>query len=229
MSGAFEIPADPTNEALRGGYASGRATQLLLLTTAERLFAERGIGFVSLREIAQTANQKNKAIMQYYFGNKDGLIASIRAYRREQIQQRRLELLPSPEAERLLGNDLDSILGLVLRPHAETMLEPDNHFLGFQARLLSEGLGPSAPGHAKGEDTAGYWRLRRLARACVPTLSEERFAERFDLVFSWGIHALAEYAHGRAEVDAAALDQRLAELAAMLANALRAQHEPALT
>ena len=48
-----------------------------LLDTAERLFAERGITGVSLREITEAAGQRNASVVQYHFGSRAGLVAAI--------------------------------------------------------------------------------------------------------------------------------------------------------
>src|SRR5262245_22442952 len=48
-----------------------------LLDTAERLFAERGITGVSLREITEAAGQRNASVVQYHFGSRAGLVAAV--------------------------------------------------------------------------------------------------------------------------------------------------------
>ncbi|PQP20047.1 TetR family transcriptional regulator [Rhodococcus opacus] len=48
-----------------------------LITAAERLFAERGIEAVSLREITREAGQRNTTSLQYHFGNREGLLRAI--------------------------------------------------------------------------------------------------------------------------------------------------------
>lgn len=55
-----------------GGYARGNETRERIITTALRLFAERGFDAVSTREIAAAADV-NPPALQYYFDGKDGL------------------------------------------------------------------------------------------------------------------------------------------------------------
>jgi AcrR family transcriptional regulator len=47
-----------------------------LVDAATRLFAQHGIDGVALKDIVAAAGQKNQSAVQYYFGDKDGLIAA---------------------------------------------------------------------------------------------------------------------------------------------------------
>ncbi|MFF7244571.1 TetR/AcrR family transcriptional regulator [Embleya sp. NPDC008237] len=69
------------------------ATRLCLMTTAERLFAERGINAVSAREIAVAAGQRNTNAVKYHFGSPQGLVDAIFEYRMGPINARRIELI----------------------------------------------------------------------------------------------------------------------------------------
>ena len=50
---------------------------LKLMLTAERLFGERGIDAVSLRQIVSAAGQANSSAVQHHFGTKEGLIQAV--------------------------------------------------------------------------------------------------------------------------------------------------------
>uniref|UniRef100_UPI0010418D0F TetR/AcrR family transcriptional regulator n=1 Tax=Actinomadura fibrosa TaxID=111802 RepID=UPI0010418D0F len=52
-------------------------TRERLLDAAERLYAERGIDGVSLREIVQAAGARNATAVQYHFGDRGGVIRAI--------------------------------------------------------------------------------------------------------------------------------------------------------
>ena len=51
--------------------------KLAMLRAAERLFAERGVDVVSLREIAAAAGQKNHSAALYHFGDKRELLEAL--------------------------------------------------------------------------------------------------------------------------------------------------------
>lgn len=55
----------------------GQKTREHLLDTAERLFGERGVAGVSLREIRIAAGARNTAAVQFHFGNREGLYAAL--------------------------------------------------------------------------------------------------------------------------------------------------------
>src|SRR5690554_3230602 len=48
-----------------------------IIIAAQRLFAERGIDGISLREIASSAGHANNSAVQYHFQSKEGLIQAI--------------------------------------------------------------------------------------------------------------------------------------------------------
>lgn len=71
-------------------------TRLALLRAAEKLFAERGVDAVSLREVSAAAGQANNSAVAYHFGSREGLIDAILWRHSEPIQLRyeaQLELL----------------------------------------------------------------------------------------------------------------------------------------
>lgn len=55
----------------------GERTRLLLKKTALKLFAQRGIENVSVRDIQAAAGQKNNGSITYYFSSRDALIREI--------------------------------------------------------------------------------------------------------------------------------------------------------
>ncbi|MBX6388132.1 MAG: TetR/AcrR family transcriptional regulator [Frankia sp.] len=79
----------PKAGAPRRRHAGGEATRLLLLETAERLFATRGIEAVMLREIQVAAGQSNSSVIGYHFGSKTGLVRALIAYRQPALDAER--------------------------------------------------------------------------------------------------------------------------------------------
>jgi len=68
-------------------------TSDVIIDVAERLWAERGVDAVSLREITLAAGLSNPASVQYHFGDKDGLVWAIFTSRLPALDQARGRIL----------------------------------------------------------------------------------------------------------------------------------------
>jgi AcrR family transcriptional regulator len=107
-------------------------TRSSLLQTAEGLFAEHGIGAVSLRRIQEAAGQKNKSAIQYHFGSKQGLIAAIFEDRMRHNDGRRLELLDAIEEP-----TLHDLLRALVYPFAEQLDDPTRgNYIRFVSQVV---------------------------------------------------------------------------------------------
>lgn len=85
-----------------------------LISSAERLFGERGFDGVSVRDIANDANV-NSALVGYYFQGKEGLLAEVYARHCEPLKRERARLLANYNQD---GNSatLEQILEAFIRP-----------------------------------------------------------------------------------------------------------------
>jgi AcrR family transcriptional regulator len=173
------------------GYVSGRYTRERLMVTAERLFSERGVHGVSMREIGLAASQRNNNVIAYHFGDKAGLLGAIYAFRSQQINRRRLELIEALDRDGR-GREVRLLLMALLQPHAETIEDPDNHFLGFLARLLlDEGSLAGEGARMADRNLSGHEMLRKRIEAQSCQLKPKEFGHRFDLLFNFAITAFA--------------------------------------
>jgi AcrR family transcriptional regulator len=68
-------------------------TQAALMRAAEKLFAEKGVESVSIRDIVSSAGQKNESALQYHFKNFKGLIRAIKDERSQETQTKRSQLI----------------------------------------------------------------------------------------------------------------------------------------
>lgn len=102
-----------------------------LVLTAERLFAQRGLDGVPLRQIGTEAGMANKSAVQYHFGSKDGLVRAILLHRLDHLTRRR-QLLEA----RTPTADLRGVVEAHQLPLIE-LAEDDNCFyLPFLEQLL---------------------------------------------------------------------------------------------
>ena len=149
------------------------ATRAKLITVAERLFAKHGIEGVTLAQIGKAAGQRNAAVCQYHFGNKNGLLQSIIDKHVPGIVARRHAMLE--EIERQDAPPLREIARALVAPVAEKLDDPrgGREFIIITAQLValhsvaSLDLGAS-PLRLPGGD--------RLARALKAALAPQRLA-----------------------------------------------------
>ena len=64
------------------------STKEQIVLAAERLFAERGIDGVSLRQIGTAAGNGNNSAVQYHFGSKERLLLAVFEYRLPWLNER---------------------------------------------------------------------------------------------------------------------------------------------
>lgn len=105
------------------------ATRVALIETAERLFAERGIEAVSLRDVSRAAGQRNHSAAQYHFGDRAGLVAAVYEHRMRLVNERRQAMLAD-------ADDLGSLAAAVVAPLAGVVAETDGWYGRFLARTL---------------------------------------------------------------------------------------------
>lgn len=77
-----------------------------LIDIAERLSATRGVAAMTLRDVQVESGQRNKSVVQYYFGSRRGLIEAVMDARMGPINSRRLKILeelgPHPQTRELV-------------------------------------------------------------------------------------------------------------------------------
>lgn len=164
-------------------------TRRRILDAALELFAAKGIGATSLREIRIAAGQGNVGALHYHFGDKDGLLRALIEREVPALVERRRELLAD-------ADDLRSLAAVFVLPFAE-MATGDEHrrqVVQFLSQIhddvslsvedISALIGPTGTADA-------YARLRALVE--VP---EELLAERIRVGLNAYLHAAALWAKG---------------------------------
>jgi len=152
----------------------------LIKAVALKLFAERGVDGVTVRQIAQAAGQKNHAALTYYFGSKEGLICELIVDGARAIDARRnAELDNAREA-----GGPNTVLE-VMQILVETSIDPDPPEWGECYNRFVVGLQMSNRAlfmqALAGRWNSGYQRCLDEVRRLMPNISAEVVNQR--LVF----------------------------------------------
>jgi AcrR family transcriptional regulator len=100
-------------------------TRTAILAAAERLYADRGFGDVTLRDIVAEANV-NLAAVNYHFGSKDELIAELFVTRSLALNKERLRELREAEEAGNGRADISEVLRALVGPTLRGCLGPEN-------------------------------------------------------------------------------------------------------
>ena len=110
-----------------------------LLITAERLFGERGLDKVSLRQLAIAAGHANNSAVQHHFRSKQGLILAVFQMRLPALERARQQWLTAVEQSG--PAKFEDILAAILMPIVYALHEPKRTtFAMFALRLLDGDL-----------------------------------------------------------------------------------------
>ena len=155
-------------------------TRGAIVAAAERLYADRGFGDVTLRDIVAEANV-NLAAVNYHFGSKDELIAELFVTRSLALNRERLRELRAAE-ERGGGHaDISDILRALVGPTLRGCLGPNNQrstAARFMIRVSIESVPPIRRIRNREID-----HLRKFVGAMRRALPE-----RGDVELYWGLH-----------------------------------------
>ncbi|KQR37449.1 TetR/AcrR family transcriptional regulator [Microbacterium sp. Leaf159] len=222
---AAEDDARSLPAARQGGERSnarGQATRLLLLITAEELFATHGISAVPLRDIAKAAGQRNHAVVQYHFGEREEVVKALTDYRGAASEKMRADMV----AELMLGATsptVEDVVEAFVRPLA-LHFRPDNHYLQFLSMLITQEGGYQG---LVGVHTGGQvMTLRALLFRLLPETPEAVLIERWWVTLTSAVHTLARYqtAQRRRERLPQSIDHLVDDLIRFLAAGLGTPH-----
>ena len=119
-------------------------TRTAILAAAERLYADRGFGDVTLRDIVAAADV-NLAAVNYHFGSKDELIAELFVTRSLALNRERLSELKAAEEARGGRAPIEAVLRALVGPTLRGCLGPDNQrstAARFMIRVSIESVPP---------------------------------------------------------------------------------------
>lgn len=113
-------------------------TRLRLMQAAERLFGERGLHAVTLKEINAAAGQRNESALHYHFGSKQRLVQAILDHRVaaiDAVRAARVEALVAARGTQ----DLKAVIRVTFEPLTELLdTEEGIRFVRFAAQVLND-------------------------------------------------------------------------------------------
>ncbi len=161
----------------------GEATRLRVLDVAERLFAERGLDRVSVRDITNKA-RVNLAAINYHFGTKADLVAAVFERRIVPLNQARFTALDAVEKGSASKRPrLEKVLEAFIRPALQASLEGGGAFSQLLGRCLSE-PSPELEALLKKQFEPMAERMHAALRRSLPKLSRSEIFWR--LRFTYG-------------------------------------------
>lgn len=148
-------------------------TRERIISAAERLFAERGIDAVSLREINRASGAKSAVAVQYHFDDRAGVLRAILDKHRPSVDTARHAVLDHLEAEG--STNLRDMAAALVRPLAAKLSDPDGGpaYLQINADLVHEArpLVDPTESAARGDRTRNS--LHRWRAAVEPLLDPQ--------------------------------------------------------
>jgi AcrR family transcriptional regulator len=162
-------------------------TRTAILAAAERLYADRGFGDVTLRDIVAAADV-NLAAVNYHFGSKDELIAELFVTRSLANNRERLRELKAAEEAGGGRAGIDDILRALVGPILRGCLGPGRErstAARFMIRASIESVPPIR--HIKNREVD---HLRKFAAAMARSLPDRSEVELY-----WGLHFALAMAH----------------------------------
>jgi len=192
--------------------------ELALILAAERLFAERGIEAVALRQVNQAASQRNMSAAHYHFGSREGLVQAVLMHRWPDLDRRRGALLRRQSDTK----DIRFYLQAFIMPLAEelTPREEGNYFVRFMQQY-ERFIGDYT--FARQHTPAGveiYDNIERLIGYIPAEVRRLRIGYLINMIHS--VLATAEERLGKQEISHAEVELIAANLIDTFASALTA-------
>jgi AcrR family transcriptional regulator len=184
------------NDAGTSRVDRAQATRELILTAAERLFAEYGVLAVSNRQVSEAAGQGNNTAVGYHFGTKADLVRAIARRHSAPIEEIRQRMLAEIED----STDVRDWISCLIHPVAEHLAATGSPtwFARFGAQIMTE---PSLRPIMVEESLSSPSLVRIVegVRRCLPDLPAEVRAERSDMARQLLVHMVAERERALAE------------------------------
>ena len=184
--------AGPDQDQLR----KGERTRRRLKKTALRLFAQRGLENVSIRDIQAAAGQKNNGSITYYFASRDALIREIVADVAAVLDQdnnRRLDALEARGGPTSVREVAEILLPIVRRGEKDEQNDLDQLLFFTSVMISRRDLLFEATADADRATRRCFHHILRLA----PEMPKEIINQRLHLMLLFALSAGASMESGK--------------------------------
>ena len=183
--------APSAKRTARAGAPAGTESIEALLETAQRLFAERGIDAVSMREIAREAGHRNNSALQYHFGTKEALLQAILDAGMQEVN-----LLRNDYVDRLFTTgrhtELRALVEALVWPLATRLLTKKRNT--YNRFLAAAQIHPDSDLRASSSETdRGFRRIYELVELALPQVPAPVLQQRWLAGISFMLFALGDY------------------------------------
>lgn len=187
-------------------------TRRQLVDAAEKLFAEKGLDNVSMMDIARAAEQKNRNVLQYHFGDKAGLINAVLDKTALLVAERRGPMLDALDDK---GDyTLKDVAEALVMPVAERLSDGES-YVKINSQLMAGGQ-YAALRVNRSETVPEIKRLEAMIAAKMPAMSREMMQATIQIVDCMVFHGLAAYVSRPAGVGQQVFVERLVDSVAVV-------------
>ncbi|AGL15942.1 TetR/AcrR family transcriptional regulator [Actinoplanes sp. N902-109] len=164
-------------------------TRELILSAAERLFAERGLFAVSNRQVSEAAGQGNNAAVGYHIGTKTDLIGAILRRHAEPMEHLRRQLVFRHDGSRAVRDWVECLV----RPYTDHLatLGSPSWYARFAAQVVTDPLHRALIVTAA-LDTPTVQAVVAGLDACLPELPRPVRKARSAMMRNLVVHTCAE-------------------------------------
>lgn len=200
-------PPPPSSDPVPAGSASSdprsNRTVQTLLDVAERLFAQRGVNQVSMREIVRESGQRNPSAARYHFGTREALIVAVVERRMAAINALRHHLLDALERSGE-ADDLRAVMRASVRAVADQVraTEWGGHYVQIVAEL-AQWPSDTPETQVNPSHMSSLGRIESMVQHCVPDLPRAMVQRRMQMIRGYIAYTLSGWIRLNGPVTAA--------------------------
>lgn len=177
------------------------ATRNLLISTAEKLFAEQGVESTSLFDIFKASGLKNRSVLQYHFKDKPGLINAVLSKHSEGVALNRAQMLG--KIEKNPDYSIHDVVEAIVMPMAALIDKEDGgpEYLQLHSQLMISKQYSGLRLEREERQTEAHKIYTLINPKLSANLSKDQLQSRWIMVDCLLIHSLASYSSKHSDLN----------------------------